>query len=309
VVAVPGVIAGFNAAARTVCRAGEGVLIQPPVYPPFHKVHRWVGLALQEAPLAREVKGTRLQYSVDLGIFKHAINAAQMRTGMFLFCHPHNPCGVVFSRNELQAMADICLENDTVICSDEIHSELLLGEARHLPMGLLSPEVGQKTITLLAPSKTFNIPGLYCAFAILQDGDLLKRYQQTKDAMSLQVSSLGLKAAEAAFSGACDEWLQALKAYLTANRDFLVDFIESELQGVRVTCPQATYLAWLDCGDLIRSGRISGKACEFFLKEGRVAMNDGSDFGSGGEGCVRLNFGCPRKTLEEALGRIKHALK
>ena len=150
--------------------------------------------------------------------------------------------------------------------------------------------------------------GLHCAFAILPNEELLKRYKQTIEQMAMHVNSLGLVAAQAAFSGACDDWLAALCVYLTANRDFLVEYVKRELNGIRVTVPEATYLAWLDCNELERSGRIKGSPYEFFLKEARVALNDGKEFGTGGEGFVRLNFGCPRKTLEEALERMKRAL-
>jgi cystathionine beta-lyase len=161
---------------------------------------------------------------------------------------------------------------------------------------------------LVAPSKTFNIAGLFCAFAIIPNPDLLGRYKKTLEQMSMHVNSLGLRAAETAFSGACDEWLTALRVYLSGNRDYAVAFVKQELNGVRTTVPQATYLAWLDCNELVKSGKIKGIPHEFFLKEARVALNDGMTFGGGGEGFVRLNFGCPRKTLEEALERMRTAL-
>ena len=124
----------------------------------------------------------------------------------------------------------------------------------------------------------------------------------------MHVNNLGLAAAKAAFSGECDEWLQSLNIYLTGNRDFLVEYVKQELKGIKVTMPEATYLAWLDCNELVRTGRIQGNPYDFFLKKAKVALNDGVEFGLGGEGFVRLNFGCPRKTLIEALERMKAAL-
>ena len=205
-------------------------------------------------------------------------------------------------------MAEICQKNETVIVSDEIHSELLLGGARHTPLATLSPEIAERTITLVAPSKTFNIAGLFCGFAIIPNAELRERYKQVVERMTLHVASLAQVAALAAFSGECDAWLNELRAYLTANRNYLVDFVKRELPGIRITVPDATYLAWLDCSELIKSGKISGSPFNFFLKETRVALNDGVAFGTGGEGFVRLNFGCPRATLAEGLERMKKAL-
>jgi cystathionine beta-lyase len=213
-------------------------------------------------------------------------------------------------------MAEICLRNNIFICSDEIHSELLLGSLstsaqgaiQHIPVASLDPEIADHTITLIAPSKTFNVAGLCCAFAIIPNPDLLRRYKKTAEQMAMDVSSLGMVAAQAAFSGVCDDWLRALRVYLTGNRDFLVEYVKREFNGIRITVPDATYLAWLDCNELVRSGRINGTPHEFFLKQAKVALNEGKKFGIGGEGFVRLNFGCQRKTLEDALERMKAAL-
>ena len=307
VVATPGVVAGFNLAARAVCTAGQGILVQPPVYPPFLSVHTDKELVRQDAPLSLVVKNGDLHYSVDLDRFEQAIHSGGTRTGMFLLCNPHNPTGQAYSRSDLTRMAEACLKNGVTICSDEIHSELLPGGVEHFPLAALDPEVGNHTITLIAPSKTFNVPGLFCGFAIIPNRELLERYKTALLQNALHVSSLGLAAAQAAYSGACDDWLEALNIYLKGNRDFLVETIRHEFSGIRTTQPEATYLAWLDCNELVRSGRISGTPHEFFLKQARVALNEGREFGPGGEGFVRLNFGCPRKTLEKALQLMKTA--
>jgi cystathionine beta-lyase len=308
VVATPGVIAGFNAAARTACTAGQGILVQPPVYPPFLSIHKNTALICQEAPLKMEAEGAILHYQIDFDVFKGAVNSSGVQTGMFLLCNPHNPIGQVFSRQELLHMAEICLRNNTIICSDEIHSELLLGGATHIPLASLSTEIANRTITLVAPSKTFNVAGLFCAFAIIPNTELLERYKKTTEQMTMNINNMGLAAAQAAFSGECDEWLAALRVYLTGNRDFLVEYVKHELKEIKVTVPEATYLAWLDCNELVRSGRIKGSPYEFFLQQAKVALNDGKEFGLGGEGFVRLNFGCPREMLKDALKRMKAAL-
>ena len=308
VIATPGVVAGFTLAANALCLAGQGLLVQPPVYPPFLKVNGSVGLVRQDAPLALETSGATLRYGVDFDIFQKAVHSAGAKTGMFLLCNPHNPPGQVYSKDELAKMADICLKNDILICSDEIHCEILLGGTSHLPIAALDPEIANRTITLIAPSKTFNVPGLFCGFAIIPNKELFERYKKTVECMAMHVSSPGLAAAQVAFSGACDEWLAALRLYLTGNRDFLVEFVRNQLSGIKTTVPDATYLAWMDCIEPVQSGKISGTPQEFFLKTAKVALNEGLDFGPGGEGFVRLNFGCPRATLVEALMRMKSAL-
>jgi len=308
VVATPGVVAGFTAAAQTICTAGQGILVQPPVYPPFLSVHKGSELVCQAAPLKMTAEGAILHYAVDFDIFEQAVNSEGARTGMFLLCNPHNPTGQAYSYADLVRMGEICLKNDTVICSDEIHSELLLGGAKHLPFATLSSEVADRTITLIAPSKTFNVAGLFCGFAILPNQELLERYKRTIEQMVMHVNSFGLLAAQAAFSGACEDWLSALRVYLRGNRDFLIEYVKREFSGIRITIPEATYLAWMDCNELVRSGRMDGTPQEFFLKQAKVALNEGKEFGLGGDGFVRLNFGCPRKSLEEALERMKAAL-
>lgn len=308
VVATPGVIAGFTAAARTACLPGEGVLIQPPVYPPFLSVHRNAGLTSQMAELQRVEAGSLLRYEIDWERLEEAFNSNQARTGMFLLCNPHNPTGQAYSRDELMRIADLCILNNAIICSDEIHSELLLGDTKHIPVAALDSEIAVRTITLIAPSKTFNIAGLFCGFAIIPNPDLREKFKQTLDQMAMHVNSLGLIAAQAAFSGDCDGWLAALRIYLAVNRDFLANMVQSEFHGIRMTLPDATYLTWLDCRELVEAGKIEGSPHKFFLHKAKVAMNEGAEFGPGGEGFVRLNFGCPRRTLEEGLGRMKEAL-
>jgi cystathionine beta-lyase len=308
VVAIPGVISGFNLAARVTCRPGEGILIQPPVYPPFLKVHENLGLTHQMAPLRKVNSGNMLHYEVDLDQFEVSLNTSGAATRMFLLCQPHNPSGAIYTPEQMMRLAEICLDHGITICSDEIHSELLLGGANFTPMAVLSPEIADRTITLVSPSKTFNVAGLYCAFAIIPNPDLCQAYRQELDRTSMHLSSPGLAAAQVAFSGECDAWLAELLPYLTANRDALVAYVHQNLPGVGYFLPDATYLAWLDFNELIKNGKMPASPYKFFLKEARLALNDGETFGPGGNGFVRLNFGCPRTTLMTALERMKTAL-
>ena len=308
VIATPGIVSGFNAAARAVCAPGEGILMQPPVYFPFLSVHENVGIARQLAPLVKETDGGILQYTIDFDAFEAALGSDDARTRIFLLCNPHNPTGNAFTRGQLSRLAEICLQHDVVICSDEIHSELLLGDTKHIPIATLSPEIAARSITLIAPSKTFNTAGLFCGFAIVPDPGIRERYKKAVEQMTLHVNSLGYVAALAAFSGACDDWLAELRAYLTTNRDFLVEYVKSKLPDLPLTAPDTTYLAWLDCNPLLASGKITGSPFDFFLKEAKVALSDGAQFGPGGEGFVRLNFGCPRSLLDQALSQMKASL-
>ncbi len=309
VLATPGIVAGFKAAARAVCGPGEGVLVQPPVYHPFLELPAHTGTTGQLAPLRQVNEGHRVRYEFEPGVFEKALNSNGARTAMFLLCQPHNPTGQIYTRQELEKMAELCLRNEVVICSDEIHSELLLGGARHVPIATLGAEVARRSITLVSASKTFNIVGLFCGFAIIPDPELRTRYREVLKQLALHVNSLGLIAAQRAFSGECEAWLEELRRYLTANRDYVLDFVSREWPGVRVTRPDATYLAWLDFGDLVSAGRMKPEPYRFLLEQAKVGLNPGPEFGAGGENFVRLNFGCPRATLQEALSRISEAIR
>ncbi|MBN2119287.1 MAG: PatB family C-S lyase [Anaerolineales bacterium] len=313
VVPVTGIVSGFNVAARAFGSPltpapsprgrGErrtGYLVQPPVYNEFHEVKNNVSIPQIEAPFIEHVRGSLLRYEIDWDLFKKRVRHASM----FLLCSPHNPLGIVFARRDLLRMAEICIENKVLIISDEIHSELLLGDTKFTPLAKLSPEIAKNTITLIAPSKTFNVPGLFCGFAIIPDKELRDRYIQVVQHLRLHVASLGLRAARVAFSGQCDGWLQELRSYLTDNRDFLVEYVTKNMPGVRITVPKATYLAWLDFTQL----NLEGSPYEFFLKKAKVALSDGKIFGGNGEGCVRLNFGTSRKVLKQGLDRMNKAL-
>jgi cystathionine beta-lyase len=297
VVLVPGVVTGFNLAAHAVTRPGDGMLVQTPTYGPFFGVEKNVNLVQHEMELARDEYG---QYSVDLEAFEAALTG---RTRIFMLCNPQNPTGRVFRRDELEAMAEICLKHDVIICSDEIHSDLVFSGHKHIPIASLDPEISTKTITLIAPSKTFNIAGLKASVAIITDADLRKKFDNARKGLTGSVNLLGMVAMRAAYAKG-EPWLEALLTYLEANRDYLTDFIGQELPGVNMAKPEGTYLAWLDCRDTT----IKEKPDVFFREQAKVAMNDGDWFGKGGQGFVRLNFGCPSEMLVEALEKMKAVL-
>ena len=298
VVTLPGVIAGFNQALRALTSPGDGMLIQTPVYPPILRSAGNHGLRRDEHPLTRGADG---RYTVDLDAFAAALRET---TRVFLLCNPHNPVGRLYGRAELEGMAAACLRRDTVIVADEIHCDLLLDGRQHAPVASLAPEIEQRTITLMAPSKTFNLPGLKCAVGIIPNAALRERFVAAAGDLVPKINVLGYTAAVAAYREG-DAWLEALLGYLKANRDFLVQQVRATLPGVAVAPAEATYLAWLDCRGSARAGR---DPYTFFLERARVALNDGVTFGSGGAGFVRMNFGCPRALLAQGLERMRAAL-
>lgn len=294
-----GVVVGYDQACHALLGPADSLLIQTPVYPPFLNAAKWAGAESQEMELTRGADG---YYTVDLDRFVGAITE---HTRAFLLCNPHNPVGRVFTPAELTAMAELCLRHDLTILSDEIHCDLIYSGYRHTPIASLAPEIEARTVTVIAPSKTYNIPGLGCAVAIIPDKELRKRYQDAHKGLSGHVNSLGYVGALAAYRDG-NPWLDACLRYLEANRDFVYQYVAEKLPQLAVSPLEGTYLAWLDCRQAgLPAGIAPGK---FFLEQAKVALNEGAAFGKGGEGFVRLNFGCPRAILEEALERMRAAL-
>jgi cystathionine beta-lyase len=298
IVFTPGVVVGFNIAVQAVAVPNGSILIQPPVYPPFLKSPEYAGLTIQENPLVQDENG---YYGIDFDDFDRQITED---TRLFLLCNPHNPVGRVFRKNELERMAEICLKKNIPICSDEIHGDLVFQEYQHIPLASLNPEIAENTITLLAPSKTFNIAGLDCSFAVIQNRDLREKYQQTTRGITGGVNLLGVTAALAAYKSG-SSWLEDLMDYLRENRDLLKETIDREMPQIRMNEPEGTYLAWLDC----RNAGMKENPYDFFLKKAKIAFNKGDSFGTGGKGFVRMNFSCSKSTLNEALDRMKSALR
>ncbi len=300
VLLLPGLVCGLNIACRVIGEDGDGILVNTPVYPPFLSAPANQRKVLQSAPQSYQVKDGYLYYGMDLEGLEDAI---EDNTKLFILCNPHNPTGRAFTRQELLGLAEMCERKNLLICSDEIHCDLLMGDNRHISIASLDPDIADRTMTFIAPSKTYNIPGLGCSAAIIPNRELRTRVKSLFDGIVSHPNILGMYAALAAYSS-CDEWLDEVRKYLTGNRDFMVGYLKKYLPEIKTTLPEATYLAWLDCRDC----GIDGNPHKFFLEKARVALNDGTMFGQGGEGFVRLNFGCSRENLEEALGRMRKAL-
>ncbi len=294
----PGIVVGLNLVARALSEPGEEILIQPPVYPPFFGIEKNSGRAVQQSPLVYDGGG----YSIDFDALERAITP---RTRVFLLCNPHNPVGRMFTRAELERLAEICLRHDLFICSDEIHMDFVFDARAHIPIASLHPDVAARTVTLFSPSKTYNIAGFHFGIVAASNPAVRERLRAAGAGMiANHVGVLDLVAGIAAFRHG-GEWLSQLLPYLQSNRDYVVHYVREHLPGVSMVAPEGTYLAWLDC----RNAGIDGSPADFFLSEAKVALMDGAFFGEAGSGFVRLNFGCPRSILEEALGRMRDAIR
>lgn len=293
IVWLPGLVTGLNATCRAVGGDGDAVITTVPVYPPFLTAPGLSGRRKITVPMVCIDD----HWQFDAAAFEQALTAD---TRLFLFCHPYNPLGRAFGRSELEEIAELCLRNDVVLCSDEIHCDLILDPARvHIPTASLHPEIADRTITLMAPSKTFNIPGLGCSFAVISNASLRKRFKQAMEGIVPHVNLLGFTAALAAYRHG-EPWRLALLEYLRENKAQVMAAV-GRMPGLETTDVEATFLAWIDARDT----GIQQPA-KFFEKAG-VGLSDGADFG--GAGFVRLNFGCPRSILEEALIRMETALR
>jgi cystathionine beta-lyase len=305
IVFIPGLVSGLNVVARAIGEPGSGVLVNTPVYPPFLSASTNQGRNVQVGPLAtrtlRDAQGRPyLHYELDFDAMEAAVTPD---TRLFMLCNPHNPVGRAYTAQELGQIGEFCLRHDLIISSDEIHCDLLLDGAKHHPIAALAPELAARTITLMAPSKTYNIPGLGCSMVIVPNADVRAQINRAASGIVPHVNVLGMVAANAAYAE-CEDWLEDLRAYLTGNRDLLFDYVQSRLPQVPLTLPEATYLAWLDFRDLdLRDPQ------KFFLQEAKVALADGAPFGQGGADFVRLNFGTPRALLQQGLDQIAAALQ
>lgn len=294
----PDVVRGMNWAAQAVAEPGDAVLLQSPVYGPFFEIPKNGGFLLQDAPLTPNAVG---HYELDMAAMAAAVTP---ETKAFLLCNPQNPTGRVFTRPELETLAEFCLARGITVLADEIHADLIYSESQHIPIAALNPDIARNTITFIAPSKTFNVAGLKASVGIIPNPELRKKMDRASRGVIPPVNLLGMVAMEAAYSEG-GPWLDALRAYLQANRDYLLAFIaDGGFPGVRMARPEGTFLAWLD----FRDTPWADAPAKHIRDKAKVVLNEGSWFGENGSGFVRLNFGCPRATLDEGLSRIREAL-
>jgi cystathionine beta-lyase len=270
------------------------VFAATPVYPPFLAAPRESQRRLAGAELV--LRDGR--WSWDFAAV--AATLARERPKLWLLCHPHNPVGRAWSEDELREILRLAEEHGVVVCSDEIHCDLMLAPRRHVPFASIAPEAARRSITLMAPSKTFNIPGLGCAFALIPDARLRRDFRQAMQGIVPHVNTLGLVACEAAYREG-GPWHAACLDYLRGNAQRVAAAVAA-MPGLAMVPVEATYLAWIDAHTLGRPD-----SAHFFEQAG-VGLSAGADFGPGGAGFVRLNFGCPRATLDAALARMAAAV-
>lgn len=292
IVWLPGLVTGLNVMCRAFGEPENEVLTQIPIYPPFLSAP----ILSQRKLLKTSMVNKNNRWEIDYVEMEEKISH---KTKVYLFCNPHNPTGRIFSREELEQVVRIAENKNLIICSDEIHCDLLLEkDKKHIPIASLNSEISDRTITFMAPSKTFNIAGLGCSFAIIKNSILREQFQQVMAGIVPYVNTLGYTAALAAYKHG-DDWLAQLLAYLKSNRDLVYEKINL-INGLATTNVEATYLAWINA----RETGIQNPH-EFFKKAG-VGFSDGKEFGA--DGYLRLNFGCTKSLLEKVLKRIKSAL-
>lgn len=295
----PGVVSALNFSVLSFTKPGDKVIIQTPVYFPFFTAITDHGRQIA----VNELIYKDGNYSMDYDGLRSLIDA---KTKLLILCNPHNPVGRVWRKDELQTIADICLEKNITIISDEIHSDLILSGHKHIPLASLSDDIASITVTLMAPSKTFNMAGLASSAAITSNPDLKRQFEKIPNSMHISSGNLfGITAFEAAYTHG-DIWLQELVLYLDKNLTFIEQFINANIPSMKVVRAEGTYLAWLDCTNL---GMNDKDLRDFFIHKAKVGLNSGTDFGLGGEGFMRINFGCPKSLLEKGLTRIEAAIK
>ncbi|MCC5872318.1 MAG: PatB family C-S lyase [Gammaproteobacteria bacterium] len=289
---LPGVVPGLNVACRAIGEPGDGIVTAVPIYHPFLEAPANAHRRRLDAHLARH--GQR--FEMDLDRLETDIDA---HTRGFLLCNPQNPTGRVYTRAELLELAAFAERHDLILVSDEIHAGLVLEpDCRHLPMASLAPEIARRTITLMAPTKTYNMPGLGCAFAVIPDADLRRRFKAAGNGFLAHVGPLAITAAEAAYRHG-GPWLEALLQRLRANRDRLQAAVDT-MAGLTMTPVEATCLAWIDARGLDVADPHR------FFEDAGVGLSPGAQFGS--PGFVRFNFGCAPAMLEEGIRRMQAAL-
>ncbi|HEY5645463.1 MAG TPA: PatB family C-S lyase [Pseudomonadales bacterium] len=290
---IPGVVPGVNLTARAVAEPGGAILIPTPVYYPFLSVPGNADQAGLKVPLTKAGR----RWVMDFDALQAAVDGwTGGRPRLLLLANPQNPTGRAYDRSELTALADFCLANDLVLCSDEIHSAILIDpDVRHLPIASLSPEIAEKTVSLFAATKTYNIPGLPCAVAVIPDRELRRAFNRARAGLVPDIGPLGYAASRAAFADTSG-YLPELLDYLRGNHARL-----AEVAGSRMTPVEATYLGWIDLTDT-----AAAPAAGAYFERFGLGLSDGGPFD--GPGFVRFNFACPRSLLERGLDRLAAGL-
>jgi cystathionine beta-lyase len=302
---VPGIVKGFGMAERCFLQPGDKVIIQKPVYHPFRLVAERSGFGVVNNPLrpVYDAEGFLERYEMDLEDLERKIDD---RTKMLILCNPHNPGGVCFPAEVLRRLADLCDRRGIIVISDEIHCEMVHGGRRHLPFASVSEAAARCAITFMAPSKTFNIAGVVSSYVIVQNPALAETFFQFIESNEMDYPPIfSAEATRAAYTEAGKAWRAEMLDYVQGNIDFVDAWLRTNLPQIRAVRPQASFLVWLDCRKL---GLPQPALVDLFVNKARLALNDGSVFGPEGEGFMRLNVGCPRSLLQQALESLASAI-
>jgi cystathionine beta-lyase len=296
---LPGLVCGLNLASQALSDVDQPIITATPVYPPFMSAPLNAGRELLKTPLL-EVNGDWRWNWEDL---EKQLAAARIKPKLLLLCNPHNPVGKMWTREELEQLLEFVIRHDLVVCSDEIHCDLVLDENRkHIPFASISKEAAERSITLMAPSKTYNVAGLNCSFAIATNPLIRNKFAKIMRGLFGDLNSFGVAACQAAYNE-CEDWKNALLVYLRANRDLIVQTL-APYPDLQLTIPEATYLLWIDGRKLCAKYNIEN--LQQFFEQAGVGLSDGAEFDL--PGFVRLNFGTSRVTLTQALERMVTAL-
>ncbi len=289
---ISSIVTGLHLAVEVFTKKGEGVIIQPPIYPPFYRAVKNHKRKLLE----NELKLLNGRYEIDFDDFEKKAKEAKI----FLFCSPHNPTGRVWSKIELERLVYICKKNNVIIISDEVHADLVYGGNQHIPIATLK-DAKDITITLNAPSKTFNVAGIVSAYAIVENSSLRRRFHEIFKRYSLsEPTPISLSATVAAYEQS-DVWLEELLVYLKGNLDFIKRRL-GNIPNIKAMPTESTFLIWLDC----HAVNLDDKELQdFFVKKAKLGLNPGFTFGKGGEGFMRLNFATSMETLEMAMDQLE----
>ena len=295
---LPGIVKGIAFIIDVFTEKGDQVIIQPPVYHPFRIVTQLHEREVVNNPLILDGN----QYKMDFEGLEKIITD---KCKLLLLSNPHNPGGRVWNKDELKKLAEICSKNNILIVSDEIHSDLVLNGNKHTPFATVSNEAEQNSITLNAPSKTFNIAGLVTSYSIIKNKNLRERYHQYLISNELNQGSIfSYLTLQVAYEKG-EEWMNELKTYIEENIKFVDEYLKTHSSKIKVIIPEASFLIWLDCREL----KLSQKELNsLFINKAHLALNDGAMFGKEGNGFMRMNVGCPRSTLEKAIKQLVNAL-
>ena len=296
---IPGIVKGIGMAINVFVKEDEKVIIQPPVYHPFRLVPQKNHREVVFNPLRELPEGG---YEMD---FDNLEAICDNKCRLLILANPHNPAGIVWSRETLERLASICHSRGIIVISDEIHCDMALYDNIHIPFASVSPEASACSITFGAPSKTFNIAGIVSSYSIVPDENLRRRFHEWMEANEMSAANIFSPIATIAAFRKGEEWRRQMIEYLEGNIEFLTEYCREHMPEIKPLRPQASFLVWLDCREL---GLDHDKLIDLFINKAGLALNDGETFNPGGEGFMRLNVGTPRKVLKSALERLKAAI-